>query len=107
MFNPESVIARLNRNETDSTDALFQKKMYAMVLQVNRKTEGASILRSDLWSMPGDSVLKQKFFPGFCPYRYITAVCRYGFTDFDGGEIAEKNIRKLRWMPVLLLKDLE
>ena len=40
MFNPESVIARLNRNETDSTDALFQK-MYAMALQVNRKTEGA------------------------------------------------------------------
>ena len=40
MFNPESVIARLNRNETDSTGALFQK-MYAMALQVNRKTEGA------------------------------------------------------------------
>ena len=37
MFNPESVIARLNRNETDSTDALFQK-MYAMALQVNRRS---------------------------------------------------------------------
>ena len=40
IFDPASLLSRLNRNETDSTDALFQK-MYAMALQVNRKTEGA------------------------------------------------------------------
>lgn len=40
MFNPGSVIARLNRNETDTTDALFQR-MYSAALQVNRKTGGA------------------------------------------------------------------
>lgn len=39
MFNPNSLIARLNRNETDSTDNLF-RKMFAMASKVNRATEG-------------------------------------------------------------------
>lgn len=39
MFNPNSVIARLNRNETDSTDVLF-RKMFAMAQKVNRATDG-------------------------------------------------------------------
>ena len=34
MFNPESVIARLNRNETDSTDALFQKMNEMSIIKI-------------------------------------------------------------------------
>ncbi len=40
MFNPQSVISRLNRNETDSTDALF-RKMYEEAVWVNQETDGA------------------------------------------------------------------
>lgn len=39
MFNPNSLIARLNRNETDSTDNLF-RKMFAMACKVNLATGG-------------------------------------------------------------------
>lgn len=40
MFNPGSVIARINRGETDSTDMLF-RKMYQMAWRVNQATDGA------------------------------------------------------------------
>lgn len=39
MFNPNSVIARINRNETDSTDILF-RKMFQMARKVNQATDG-------------------------------------------------------------------
>lgn len=40
MFNPESVIARINRNETDQPDKLFEV-MFVKAMEVNRATEGA------------------------------------------------------------------
>lgn len=40
MFNPSSVISKINRNETDSVDAAFCK-MYRMSEKVNRLTAGA------------------------------------------------------------------
>lgn len=40
MFNPNSVIARLNRNESDSTDVLF-RKLFQEALQVYCATDGA------------------------------------------------------------------
>lgn len=40
MFNPNSVIAKLNRNESDSTDILF-RKLFNTALQVYQATDGA------------------------------------------------------------------
>lgn len=40
MFNPQSVIARINRGESDTTDILF-RKMFDKAIQVNRVTDGA------------------------------------------------------------------
>lgn len=40
MFNPESVISRLNRNESCRVDSLFSR-MFGMALKVNRETDGA------------------------------------------------------------------
>lgn len=40
MFNPHSVIARINRGESDSTDVLF-REMFLKAEQVNRETLGA------------------------------------------------------------------
>lgn len=40
MFNPVSVISRINRNESDSTDEVF-RRMYIEAVEVNRQTEGA------------------------------------------------------------------
>lgn len=40
MFNPESVISRWNRNESNRTDSLF-KRMYRTAERVNEKTRGA------------------------------------------------------------------
>lgn len=40
MFNPESVIAKINRGESDETDSLF-RKMFVKALNVNRATAGA------------------------------------------------------------------
>lgn len=40
MFNPASVIARINRGESDSTDVLF-RRMFVTAQQVHRMTEGA------------------------------------------------------------------
>lgn len=40
MFNPESVISRLNRNESRLTDTLFSR-MFVTALKVHRETEGA------------------------------------------------------------------
>ena len=40
MFNSRSVIARLNRSESDSTDMLF-RRMFEQAVKVNRATEGA------------------------------------------------------------------
>lgn len=39
MFNPNSVLSRINRNESDSVDGLFVR-MYAMAQKVNRATDG-------------------------------------------------------------------
>lgn len=40
MFNPQSVIAKINRNESGETDSLF-RRMFASALSVNRDTRGA------------------------------------------------------------------
>ena len=40
MFNPHSTIARINRNESDSTDALFER-MYAEARAVSELSDGA------------------------------------------------------------------
>lgn len=40
MFNPQSVISRINRGESDTTDALF-REMFAKAMQVSRETDGA------------------------------------------------------------------
>lgn len=40
MFNPHSVIAKINRGESDSTDLLF-REMFIKAAQVNRETQGA------------------------------------------------------------------
>lgn len=40
MFNPNSVISRLNRGESDHTDVLF-RKMFKMAEEVNKVTQGA------------------------------------------------------------------
>lgn len=40
MFNPESTIARINRNETDRVDKLFEE-MFVKAMDVHRATEGA------------------------------------------------------------------
>ena len=39
MFNPQSVISKINRNETRTTDSLF-RKMYTMAQKVYQQTEG-------------------------------------------------------------------
>ncbi len=39
MFNPHSVIAKINRNESNRTDSLF-RKMFDMAQEVYRQTEG-------------------------------------------------------------------
>lgn len=39
MFNPQSVISRINRNETDQTDTLF-RRMFVMAKVVNEATDG-------------------------------------------------------------------
>lgn len=40
MFNPQSVISKINRGESDSTDLLF-REMFVKAEQVNRETKGA------------------------------------------------------------------
>lgn len=40
MFNSQSVIAKINRGESDSTDGLF-REMYVKAEQINRETRGA------------------------------------------------------------------
>ena len=40
MFNPRSVIAKINRGESDSTDVLF-REMFVKAAQINRETDGA------------------------------------------------------------------
>ncbi|WP_251619891.1 FAD:protein FMN transferase [Odoribacter lunatus] len=40
MFNPESVVSRLNRNETRQVDSLFVR-LFRMAQYVNRETDGA------------------------------------------------------------------
>lgn len=40
MFNPRSVISRLNRNESNRTDSLF-RRLFRMAEEVNRETRGA------------------------------------------------------------------
>lgn len=40
MFNPQSVISKINRGESDSTDLLF-REMFVKAGQVNRETKGA------------------------------------------------------------------
>lgn len=40
MFNAQSVISRLNRSETDTTDVLF-RRMFEAAVKVNRETAGA------------------------------------------------------------------
>lgn len=40
MFNPNSVISRINRGESDSTDGLF-RKLFGVAIKVNQATEGA------------------------------------------------------------------
>lgn len=40
MFNPHSVVAKINRGESDLTDSLF-RKMFKMAWEINRETKGA------------------------------------------------------------------
>lgn len=40
MFNKNSVVSRLNRNETDEVDSLFER-LFVMARQINRNTSGA------------------------------------------------------------------
>ena len=94
MFNPESVIARLNRNETDSTDALFQK-MYAMALQVNRKTEGAfDITVGPLVNAWGFG-FKKGAFPDSLMINSLLQITGYEKVKMDNGKVIKQDPRTM------------
>lgn len=61
MFNPQSVIARLNRNESDSTDELF-RRMFTKAVEINQITAGAfDITVAPLVNAWGFGYAKQEF----------------------------------------------
>lgn len=61
MFNPQSVIARLNRNESESTDELF-RRMFKKAVEINQITAGAfDITVAPLVNAWGFGYAKQEF----------------------------------------------
>ena len=67
LFNPSSVLSRINRGESDDTDTLFRRYSGRLKRFIGRLT-GLTILPLPPWSMPGGSV------PGrnACPIRRVS-----------------------------------
>lgn len=89
MFNPNSVIAKINRNETRQTDSLF-RKMFEMAKRVNQVTEGGyDISVAPLVNAWGFGT-EQKSFPDSARIDALLSIVGMDKLEIRGEELIKK-----------------